>query len=72
MCFAISQAEPSRKGTTQGELLSIISLANVIGALIGGLVIGSFGFAVGFIFSAVIAVSAIPIIRYAEIELEIE
>ncbi len=72
MCFAISQSEPNRKGTTQGELLSIISLANVIGALVGGLVIGVFGFAVGFIFSAVIAVSAIPIVRRVEIELEIE
>lgn len=35
-CFAISQAEFNRKGTTQGQLLSIVSLANVIGALIGG------------------------------------
>ena len=72
MCFAISQSEPNRKGTTQGELLAIISLANVIGALIGGLVIGVFGFAVGFIVSALIAVLAIPVIRHVEIELEIE
>jgi MFS family permease len=72
MCFAISQAKPNRKGTTQGELLSIISLANVIGALIGGLVIGMFGFVVGFIVSAAIAVFAIPVVRRVEMELEIE
>ena len=36
MCFAISQAEFNRKGTTQGELLAIVALANVIGSLVGG------------------------------------
>jgi MFS family permease len=70
MCYAISQAPPNRKGTTQGELLSIISLANVMGALIGGAVIGAFGFAVGFILSALIAVSALPLLRYIEIEIK--
>jgi len=70
MCFAISQAPPNRKGTTQGELLSIISLANVAGALIGGAVIGTFGFLVGFILSALIAVSALPLLRYIEIEIK--
>jgi len=70
MCFAISQAPPNRKGTTQGELLSIISLANVAGALIGGAVIGTFGFAVGFIVSALIAVSGALLLRYIEIEIK--
>jgi predicted MFS family arabinose efflux permease len=70
MCFAISQAEPNRKGTTQGELLSIVSLANVTGALIGGVLIGAFGYAVGFIVSAAIAVLAIPIMRHVNIEIK--
>jgi MFS family permease len=72
MCFAISQSEPNRKGTTQGELLSVISLANVVGALIGGAVIGAFGFFMGFIVSAVIAVLSIPILHFVEVELEIK
>lgn len=70
MCFAISQAPPNRKGTTQGELLSIISLANVVGALIGGAVIGAFGFAAGFIVSALIAASAIPLLRQIDMEIK--
>jgi MFS family permease len=70
MCFAISQAEPNRKGTTQGQLLATVSLANVAGALIGGLLIAMFGYAVGFITSAVIAALAIPILRYVDIEIK--
>lgn len=70
MCFAISQAKPNRKGTTQGELLSIVSLANVIGALIGGFLIGTFGYAVGFIVSAAITILAIPIMRHVNIEIK--
>jgi predicted MFS family arabinose efflux permease len=70
MCFAISQAEPNRKGTTQGQLLATVSLANVTGALIGGLLIAMFGYAIGFIVSAVIAVLAIPVLRYVDIEIK--
>lgn len=70
MCFAISQAEPNRKGTTQGELLSTVSLANVTGALIGGFLIAMFGFAVGFIMSAAIAVLAILLLHYVNIEIK--
>ncbi len=70
MCFAITQAAPNRKGTTQGELLSIVSLANVTGALIGGVLIGTFGYAVGFIVSAAITVLAIPIMRHVNIEIK--
>jgi MFS family permease len=69
MCFAISQSPPGRKGTTQGELLSVISLANVAGALVGGLIIGVFGFALGFIVSGIIAILAIPLLRYIDIEI---
>ena len=70
MCFAISQAEFNRKGTTQGELLSTVSLANVLGALIGGVLIAMFGYAVGFIVSAVITVLALPILHYVNIEIK--
>jgi len=70
MCFAISQAEYNRKGTTQGELLAVISLASVLGSLIGGFVIGTFGFAVGFAVAAGIAVLALPILHYINIEIK--
>jgi MFS family permease len=70
MCFAISQAQFNRKGTTQGELLAIVSLANVLGALIGGFVIGTFGYLVGFAVAAGIAALAIPIIRKINIEIK--
>jgi hypothetical protein len=48
MCFAISQAEFKRKGTTQGELLAIVGLGNILGSLMGGVLIGMFGYTVGF------------------------
>lgn len=70
MCFAISQAQLNKKGATQGELLAVVSLANVLGALIGGFLIGAFGFAVGFAMSAVIAVLALPIMHYINIEIK--
>lgn len=70
MCFAISQAQVNRKGTTQGELVAVVALANVLGSLIGGILIGTFGYAVGFIGSAVIALLAIPIIHFLNIEIK--
>ncbi len=70
MCFAISQAQFNKKGTTQGELLAVVSLANVLGSLIGGAVIGGFGYAVGFAISAGIALLALPIIHYINIEIK--
>ena len=70
MCFAISQAHFDKRGTTQGELLAVVSLANVLGALIGGLVIGGFGYAIGFVVAAVITVLAIPIMHYINIEIK--
>ena len=70
MCFAISQAQFNKKGTTQGELLAVVSLANVLGSLIGGFLIGTLGYAVGFGVAAAIAVLAIPIIHYINIEIK--
>jgi MFS family permease len=60
--FAISQAPEHHKGVVQGELLSIIALANVVGSTIGGLVITSLGYTVGFVLAAIIALLMIPII----------
>lgn len=62
MTFAISQAPEHHKGVVQGELLSVIALANVVGSTIGGLVITYFGYTVGFVLAALIALLMIPII----------
>jgi MFS family permease len=70
ICFAISQAPFNKKGTTQGQLLAVSSLANVIGSLIGGFLIGTFGYLVGFLVSGAIAVLALPILRYINIEIK--
>jgi DHA1 family multidrug resistance protein-like MFS transporter len=70
MCYAISQARPNRKGQTQGELVAVVSLANVLGGVIGGVVIGTFGFAVGFAVAALITASALPILRYLNMEIK--
>jgi len=70
ICFAISQALPNRKGTTQGQLLAVVSLANVLGSLMGGAIIGAFGYLVGFVISAAVAALAIPIIRYINMEIK--
>jgi DHA1 family multidrug resistance protein-like MFS transporter len=70
MCFAISQAQPNKKGQTQGELVAVVSLANVLGGVIGGVIIGSFGFVVGFAVAAAISASAIPILRYLNMEIK--
>ncbi len=72
MCFAISQAQPNRRGTTQGQLLSVVSLANVLGSLIGGFLIGAFGYAVGFAVAAGIAVLALPILYFVNVEIKAE
>lgn len=69
-CFAISQAQFNRKGTTQGQLLAVVSLANVLGSLVGGGIIGAFGYAVGFLVSAAIAALAVPLIRRINIEIK--
>lgn len=70
LCFAISQAEFNRRGTTQGELLSTVSLANVLGSLIGGVLIAMLGYTIGFIIAAVIAFMALPILHYIDIEIK--
>lgn len=70
MCYAISQAQFDKKGTVQGELLAVVALANVLGSLLGGFIIATFGYAVGFLVAALISVLAIPIVRFINIEIK--
>jgi hypothetical protein len=60
--YAISQAPPDHKGSVQGELLSATALAAAAGSALGGLVINSFGYTVGFILAAIIALLSIPLL----------
>lgn len=65
--FAISQAPADRKGSVQGELQSSIGVANAIGSALGGLVITSYGYTVGFVLASIIAMLTIPIISRIDI-----
>ncbi len=60
--YAISQAPMDRKGSVQGELLSATGVANAVGSALGGLVITTCGYSVGFVLASVIAMLTIPII----------
>ncbi|MEM3404502.1 MAG: MFS transporter [Nitrososphaeria archaeon] len=58
---AISFAPHDRKGATQGELLSILAIANTIGSAIGGYLISVFGYTIGFVVAAIITLLSTPI-----------
>ena len=60
--FAIASAPENSKGSTQGELLSALAVANVIGAALGGIVITTFGYTIGFVIAAIICILTIPVI----------
>ena len=60
--LAVSQAPADRKGVTQGELLSVVALANAVGSILGGVVITTLGFTIGFVIAALTSVLAVPII----------
>jgi MFS family permease len=60
--YAITQAPPDRKGSVQGELLSATALAGAAGSALGGVVINFFGYTVGFILAAIIAILTLPIL----------
>ena len=60
--FAISQAPDNLKGSVQGELLSATALAGAVGSVLGGVVMASFGYTVGFVLASIIALLTIPIL----------
>jgi predicted MFS family arabinose efflux permease len=60
--FAISQAPDHLKGSVQGELLSATALAGAVGSILGGVVIASYGYTVGFVLASIIALLTIPIL----------
>lgn len=66
--FTVSSAPEHSKGSSQGELLSVIALSNAFGSALGGLVMGSMGYAIGFFTAAIISVLAVPIISRIEMD----
>jgi MFS family permease len=64
--FTVSSAPEHSKGSSQGELLSVIALSNALGSALGGLVMGSMGYTIGFVTAAIISVLAVPIISRIE------
>jgi len=48
-------------GAAQGQLLSIVAFANVVGSAIGGVVITAYGYTFGFVIAGVLSMLAIPI-----------
>jgi len=65
---AISFAPPNRRGATQGELLSIFAIANAVGSAIGGYMISTFGYTIGFAVAAMFTLLSAPI--FSRIDLE--
>ena len=52
--YAISSSPVNEKSTTQGALLSSIAIANAVGSTVGGFVMSTFGYTIGFISAAII------------------
>ena len=65
--FAVSQAPAGGGGAAQGQLLSVIALANAVGSILGGIVIAAFGFTLGFVIAGVLSVLAVPIFSRVDI-----
>ncbi|MGQ9552200.1 MAG: MFS transporter [Candidatus Bathycorpusculaceae bacterium] len=58
---AISSSPPNGKSAAQGALLSTTAIANAIGSALGGFVISTFGYTIGFISAAIITLLSAPI-----------
>jgi len=65
--YTISVSPINKKSATQGTLIATLAIANAIGSTLGGFVISTFGFTVGFISAAAIALSCIPIFSRIDI-----
>jgi predicted MFS family arabinose efflux permease len=56
--FAISQAPEDRKSRVMGQLISATAIAGAIGSAVGGILITSYGYSVGFIIASIIMLVA--------------
>jgi len=65
--YAISSSPADKKSSTQGALISSIAIANVVGSTLGGFLISTFGYTMGFILAAIITLLSTPI--YSRIDI---
>jgi MFS family permease len=65
--YAISSSPVNEKSTTQGTLISSMAIANAVGSTLGGLVISTFGYTIGFILAASITLLSTSIFSRIEI-----
>ncbi|MEM2875769.1 MAG: MFS transporter [Candidatus Bathyarchaeia archaeon] len=54
LSYTISHSPANEKSVTQGKLVSITAIANVIGSIFGGAVMAMLGFTVGFVLASII------------------
>ncbi len=59
--FAISSSPANGRGSTQGALMSVNAVANVLGSTLGGLIMATLGYTIGFIAAAIICILSLPI-----------
>lgn len=64
---AISSSPANKKSTTQGVLMSTIAIANALGSTLGGFVMSTFGYTIGFVSAAVITLLSMPIFSRVDI-----
>ena len=60
--FVISQVPKNLKGSVQGEHISATALARAVGSLLGGIVMATYSYKVGFILVSLIALLTSPIL----------
>jgi MFS family permease len=56
--FAISQAPEDQKSSVMGQLISATAIAGAIGSVVGGILITTYGYSVGFIIASIIMLIA--------------
>ncbi len=59
--YTISSSPANKKASTQGALISSTALANALGSTLGGFVMSTFGYTMGFISAAIITILSMPI-----------
>jgi MFS family permease len=61
VAYVISSSPANQRSTNQGLLMASIGAANALGSTLGGIVMSTFGYTIGFISAAIIALLSMPI-----------
>jgi MFS family permease len=65
--YVISSSPANKKSTTQGALLASIAIANALGSTVGGFVMATFGYTIGFASAAIITLLSLPIFSQLDV-----